>query len=165
MPFGSSHHRAPTLALTAGDGSGTRGNKAEGNGIMGRGSDQAGMALGVGNTSDGLSPAQEDVGSGGAEADADAAANAVVATHALRGCAGLAAVATGAAQLLAWPGLLLDLLQIAAMPQVRGLGVYLLGNNPASCVTMFLLYANVFASVAPGVLRIATGKLASCATE
>jgi len=53
--------------------------------------------------------------------DDDVAANAVVATHALRGCAGLAAVPTGAAQLLAWPGLLLELLQIPCMPQVRGI--------------------------------------------
>lgn len=119
MPFGGAQARtAPSLALTAGS---TMGNSMH-NGGAGGGGSAAGSAA--------AAPP-----SAAAAEGVDAAADAVVATHALRGCAGLGAVPSGAAQLLAWPGLLLDALQVATMPQV--------GSRCVLCVCACLRVQNM----------------------
>ena len=59
----------------------------------------------------------------------DAVVGTVVATHALRGVAGLAAVPTGAAQLLAWPALVQDLIRWA-QDLAGGAGPHQLGTGP-----------------------------------
>lgn len=116
----------PTLALTYGTSTGSSQGQSGGHAAnFGHASSQgaggqstaAGAVNGSKNRGSSSSNTETDVPAGGSM-DADVAANAIVVTHALRGCAGLAAVPTGGGQLLAWPSLLQEMLQICCMPQV-----------------------------------------------